>query len=62
MLKNLIKKKLPFVLNTKRSLEDLTSLFNAQLSEIYNRLGAQDKEKVDEIAKALKSCNTSSEE
>ena len=35
---------------------------NGQLSGIYNGLEPQDKEKVDKIAEALKSCNTSSEE
>ena len=35
MLKNFIKMNLPFIEKVKRSLEDKTSLFNEQLSEIY---------------------------
>lgn len=35
--KNKIKKRAPFLINAKRSLEDQTSLFNAQLSEIYKQ-------------------------
>ena len=34
-VKKFIKNKFPFVLKSKRSLEDQTSHFNAQLSEIY---------------------------
>jgi hypothetical protein len=34
-LKTYVKNKLPFILKAKRSLEDQTALFNAQLSEIY---------------------------
>lgn len=34
-MKNFIKRKSPFLLKAKRSLEDQTALFNAQLSEIY---------------------------
>lgn len=34
-MKQYVKRKFPFLLKAKRSLEDQTSLFNAQLSEIY---------------------------
>ena len=36
-LKNKIKKRVPFLIRAKRSLEDQTSLFNAHLSEIYKQ-------------------------
>lgn len=36
-LKNEVKKRAPFLIRAKRSLEDQTSLFNAQLSEIYKQ-------------------------
>jgi hypothetical protein len=35
--KNQLKKRAPFLIRAKRSLEDQTSLFNAQLSEIYKQ-------------------------
>ena len=36
-LKNAIKTRVPYLTRVKRSLEDQTSLFNAQLSEIYKQ-------------------------